>query len=450
MSSLGKDHQEKYNDKKPKGRVIITSGRSLVALTTAHSLGKRGIDVIGTDCIDMTLLSFSKFVRKNEVYFNPLIDEEKFLASLEEIIKRNQPEDSRPYMLIPIFDETFSIARNIHRFEKFITVACPGDGQISKVHPKNHLFKTAQDLNLQVPSTAFPESRKELSELVLENEYPVLVKPYDSSGGRGIEKVYFLEELQKAFDDNMKLFRSPSLVQQYVTGEDYCLTVLFQDGQMKASMAYKNLHNFPASTGSGVVRETIESKPFEDVANGLLQPLKWNGIAQLDFLWDQDQMDQPCLIEVNPRFWAGLFQSVHSGVDYPWLNYLLFAYGEVPENEGAVIGVRTKIPVVGFYSAIKDSLNIEQRNEEVVRAGREALRHFKKADYWKGLGHLLEGFKSYLTPGSEIKDVGAILRDTYMAENELLRREDPWAVVGILYAFSYLIKYKEWPPEIRS
>ena len=47
------------------GRAIVMYGRSLMALEIAYSLGERGIEVIGCDDVDFTVLSFSRFVKKH-------------------------------------------------------------------------------------------------------------------------------------------------------------------------------------------------------------------------------------------------------------------------------------------------------------------------------------------------------------------------------------------------
>ena len=39
------------------GRAIVMYGQSLMALEIAHSLGERGIEVIGCDDVDFTVLS---------------------------------------------------------------------------------------------------------------------------------------------------------------------------------------------------------------------------------------------------------------------------------------------------------------------------------------------------------------------------------------------------------
>jgi len=84
------------SDKKETGRVIVTYGRSLIALMIAQSLGARGIDVIGCDDVGMTVLSFSKFVSKNCIYTAPDKDEQAFIGHLDsEVLKNMEIEEQQ-------------------------------------------------------------------------------------------------------------------------------------------------------------------------------------------------------------------------------------------------------------------------------------------------------------------------------------------------------------------
>jgi hypothetical protein len=62
------------SDAPPVGRVILTYGRSLMALAIARALALRGVEVIGCDDVEGTVLSFSKHVQ--ETFTLPAWDKE--------------------------------------------------------------------------------------------------------------------------------------------------------------------------------------------------------------------------------------------------------------------------------------------------------------------------------------------------------------------------------------
>ena len=103
------------------GKVIVTYGRSLIALMIAQSLGARGIDIIGCDDVDLTVLSFSKFVSQNLLYTAPEKDEERFIEDLLKIVRDNRPDDERPYVLMPAFRDAKIIAKHLNK--KLVIIA---------------------------------------------------------------------------------------------------------------------------------------------------------------------------------------------------------------------------------------------------------------------------------------------------------------------------------------
>lgn len=431
-----------------KGRVIVTSSRNIMALVVARSLGQRDIEIIGADCIEMTFLKNSKYVGKNEIYANYLEDEEAFLDDLEEIVRKHKPPDDRPYLLFPVFSETSLIARNAHRFNGLITVACPDYELISQIHPKNIFAQTASNNDVKIPKTFFPKEKKDLEEVLQKLSFPLLIKPYDDSGGKGIKKITDRKELDEAFDENLEKYKEPPLLQEVVEGEDYCLTVLFKEGEMKAIQAYKNLHKFPAKSGSGVMRVTIDEKPFTNEAIKLFRPLKWSGTAQIDFLWNGNKDEVPRMIEVNPRFWAGLFHSVQSGIDYPWLNYLLFSGRELPQINKPVEGATTKLPGIWILSVLQESLPGDESLRGIKDAGAAARDEFKESkDLSKALHLLFKGLGNTIQDAFKTDKIVSDWQEARNAENEILSNEDPKAAKGIIYSLNYLAKYKKFPPE---
>jgi predicted ATP-grasp superfamily ATP-dependent carboligase len=438
---FGPFHENNFMENQKKGRVIVTSSRNIMALVVARSLGKRNIEVIGADCIGMTFLKNSKYVEKNEIYANYLEDEEAFLDDLEEIVRKHKPPDDRPYLLFPVFKETALIARNAHRFNGLITLASPDYDSISQIYPKNIFAQTAKNNNVQNPKTFFPKEKKDVDQILQELSFPLLIKPYDDSGGKGIKKIHHREALDEAFDENLERYNEPPMLQEIAEGEDYCLTVLFKEGEMKASQAYKNLHKFPAKSGSGVMRVTFDEKPFTGEAIKLLRPLKWSGTAQIDFLWTGNKDEVPRMIEVNPRFWAGLFHSVQSGIDYPWLNYLLFLGQELPQIDKPVTGAKTKLPGVWFLSVLQESLPGDESLRGIADAGAAARDEFKESkDLNKALRILFKQLGNTIQDAFKKDKIVADWQEARNAENEIFSNEDPNAAKGIIYSLFYQAK----------
>jgi predicted ATP-grasp superfamily ATP-dependent carboligase len=433
---------------KQKARVIITSSRSLMALAAAHSLGKRGVEVVGADCIAPTMLHFSKYAYANEKYHSHTDDPGQFLNDIESIIEKYRPGDDRPYILMPVFHENYVIIKNKKRLEKLITVATPDYSMLKQVHPKDNLTKTAGQLDVNIPKTALPEQESDIDKAMESIDLPCLIKPRDSSGGRGIHKVENKKELKRLFREVSDEFGEPPLIQALADGKEYCHTVIFDHGKAVASGAYRNLHSYPADFGSGALREAIDPGIFDKQTNPLLEHVGWNGVAEIDYLWDGNNNHTPSLIEVNPRFWAGLFHSVQSGVDFPWLNFCLFAYGELPKDKNwQLSGKKTKEPLTWLLAIVEESVDMAADFDDIKSVGKDAINELKTKDLKSAFKVLKSGLKEGINIKEALKHYKKGIKEARQVESQFSGGDDPFAALGGLYILAYWLKYKKLPPE---
>ncbi|WP_158918655.1 ATP-grasp domain-containing protein [Caulobacter sp. S45] len=428
----------------PRGRVIVTYGRSLMALTIAHSLGSRGVEVIGCDDVGLTVLSFSRYAKRTFVHASAAEQPDRFIDDLEAAIIRNKPDDGRPYVLMPCFQETRLIARHAERLSRHITVAAPPIAAIEAVDPKDHLLKTARAFGLHVPATCtLAELRA--GRTLTAGDFPLLLKPAWGVGGRGIRRIDTPEALARV----VEAAPDPEvmLLQQFVVGQDYCLTALFDHGVLKASAAYRNLSQFPRNTGAGVLRETVDDSPFLDTARALFGPLGWTGVVEVDFRWDGT--GQPYLIEVNPRFWAGLFHTVESGVDFPWMLYELVTAGQVTTPATPRLGQLTKVGGLYLLAAVQEIADSDEGFAASRAAWKAAAHKFesgKLLDATRELGRALTGG---LDVGRTAGRLKAALGTAKNCPNELFRSEDPLVSLGALFVLASLMRHGRLPPELR-
>jgi predicted ATP-grasp superfamily ATP-dependent carboligase len=433
-----------------KGRVIVTYGRSLMALTAAHSLGSRGIEIIGCDDVDMTVVRFSKYVSDYFLHAPYQKDVEQYLDDLEKQIIKHKPDDDRPYILMPMFRDAKILSEYKDRFRDHITVSVPDYETISRITPKDVFAETCAELGLSIPYTYHPEDESDLENYKEKIDFPLLIKTPDGAGGRGIDKVNNYEELVRLFVKNKKEYGVSPLLQQMVEGRDYCLTAICNHGQIEASMAYKNVYQFPRDTGAGIMRETIDDKPFIETADKLLGALKWHGLAQLDFRWNGKESDPPYLIEANPRYWAGLFHSVESGIDYPWLLYQLMAFGKITDKTPVKIGTKTKVQGLWAISAIQDVIDSGIDLEGLKNTWKEIWDKNSDESWRNRFSSLADSMKDSIDLESFQKAYKTMQNRGEEAGNEFVAEEDPKTALGFLFIASSLIRHGELPPEVKQ
>jgi len=428
------------------GKAIITCSRGWKTLVATRSLGRRGVEVITGDEYAMTAASFSRYSKAEFRYPNPTKEPEKFLDTLEKVVIEHKPEDETiPYVLMPIHKETYLISRHRERFEPHIRVPLPQIEHIEKVHNKGTIAAHAMELDLPIPKTWIPENMADFESIVSEVKLPAFVKIRESASGVGIRKVDTLDELKSTFKEFVEHFKLKEkdypIIQQGVPGNDYCVTTLFDHGKMVASMTYRGLRAFPANRGATVLRETVEAPEMEKVSAKLLGPLGWHGLAQLDFRWEGSPDAQPHLIEVNPRFFGGLIQSVESGWDYPWLLFQLAAKGHIDPVTETRMDVRTETPILAFLATIQEIAENEKGMKALGESWEQAKNEFRTGSKRQGIRKLFHGFKEYLDVKGRLKKARQLLEEHNDNIYDVLSRDDPWAALGVLYPLAVFLRH---------
>nr|WP_232793059.1 gamma-glutamyl-gamma-aminobutyrate hydrolase family protein [Caulobacter hibisci] len=346
---------------------------------------------------------------------------------------------------MPVFAEAELIARHRDRFEPTVKLAVPEWKSIDLVHPKHHLARLVEQAGLPAPRSWIIDSDDALARIAPERDYPLIVKPSTGEGGRGVS---IAASPDAAITQARELgFNPPPLLQQFAPGQDYCVAVLARQGRLTAMMAYRNLTTFPRKAGAGAMRETVDAEPFRAATEQLLSATAWTGLAELDFRWAGGPADAPQLIEVNPRFWAGIFHSIQTAVDFPWLLYLQTIGKPLDDVGQPNIGARTKTPGVWLLAAIEEIAASAPRSAAAGQAWR-ALRDRLTAGQWADLRRDLGQASGVQSLGEITARLRAALAEGRQAPSELSADDDPLVGLGALFVLSSLVKHGRLPDEL--
>lgn len=430
-------------------RAILTFARGWNCLAAARSLGQKGIEIIAGDEYRFSPTSFSKYTKASFLYPNPDDDPAGFLDALEEVIRKYRTDDE--YVLMPFHRETFLIAENRARFEPLIKFAIPTIEQINQVDDKGAVARLCQQRGLSIPETIVPSSPEEFRAAAEKFAYPAFVKARRLAAAVGIKQVHDAEEAVATFERFVDEFQLDTdalpLLQQAVPGSDYCTTFLFDHGEVRASMTYHNLRTYPVKSGTGVLRETVDAPAMERIGGELLGSLGWNGVAEVDFRWD-GQGAEPVLIEVNPRFWGGLTQSIASGWDFPHMLFRLAVDGSVaavdPKNNGA----RTETPVVALLATITEIIEDDSRMDDMRQAFEQLKLEFGPGSRL----HALRDFFSSLRHSGDLQarwdHARKLLADHHSTVSDVLSWDDPLPALGVLYPVAVFMKHGKLSTEL--
>jgi predicted ATP-grasp superfamily ATP-dependent carboligase len=156
---------------------------------------------------------------------------------------------------------------------------------------------------------------------LLRSFFPLIIKPVNSSGSRGLKKIGDEGEFRKIHPEIVTQYGFP-LVQEYIpaTGEGCGVGILALDGAISAGFSYRRLREFPVSGGPSTLRESTDDPETKHYAAMLMKELNWGGVAMVEF--KRDRQGTPRLMEINPRFWGSLDLAYVSGINFPYLLFL--------------------------------------------------------------------------------------------------------------------------------
>ncbi len=431
------------------GRAIVTYGRSLISLVIARSLHEKGVEVIGADDIGMTVLSFSRHVEKNFVHSSMEDDLERALDEFEEKVREYAPDDDRPYVLIPGFRDARIFAEHRDRFEPLIKIAAPDLSSVDLIHPKDAFARFLEDRELPGPETQIIEPGEDRSGLSGRVSYPLIIKPNDGVGGRGVARITAAEELDAYLDEAPK--DGVLLLQEAIDGEDFCVSFVALRGELLGVVAYRNVTQFPKQAGAGAVRETVDAEPFMEATRQLVKATRWNGVAEVDFRWNGEAAVEPKMLEVNPRYWAGLFHSTESGVDFPWIAYRVAAGLPVthPDQDSIEVGFRSRTPGAWILSAAEDVASSDEHLQRSSEAWDEVKAHANKGEVMSAVSKIVETASVSAHGGSIVARLREELGKHEGLPSEFSSDKDPAVGFGVLFALSSLIRHGRLPPELK-
>lgn len=240
--------------------------------------------------------------------------------------------------------------------------------ECTKKSTNKHLMRQAFELNEDPsPRSYLVSSINDLSETAL--NYPVIVKPTDRSGSRGITKLLSKEGLEEAIEyAKQQGFEKKALVEEFAVGQEYSVECL----------SWKGEHHFLAmtkkfTTGSPHFIETghVEPAPVDEKMLGRVKKIVFHALDSLEIEYGASHTELKIapdgtirLIEIGGRMGGDFIGSnlvqLSTGVDFVKA-VIEIAIGKEPQFE--CVGVK-RAAGVRFVFNRKDLEAIQKLKEE--------------------------------------------------------------------------------------
>ena len=336
-----------YVMQKTAPKILILDAMWNKTLAAVRSLGRRGFYLAVGEKTRFATAIFSRYCSRRLIYPSPLSKPDEFLDWLLNEVKRNNYD-----MVLPTELETQQIIlRNREEMEKYTRVPFADYALTANVQNKAWLMKYAETNGYPCPKTLGTDLKSVptvLNDFCYEDvEYPLVIKPRESSGSRGIMYVKKPSEFPAALRKVQDRYPLP-IVQEYIPhGGAYGVGALFnRNSEPKAAFVYKRLREYPVTGGPSTLRESVKNDEIKEIALNLLKSLKWTGIAMVEFRVDSRD-GRPKLMEINPRFWGSLQLAIISGMDFPYLLYKMAVDGDIEPVWDYRVGVRCRWLIPG-------------------------------------------------------------------------------------------------------
>jgi hypothetical protein len=188
-----------------------------------------------------------------------------------------------------------------------------------------------------------------------------------------------------------------------------------------------------------VLRETVSAPAMARTGEMLLGSLGWHGVAEVDFRWD-GSAKEPLLIEVNPRFWGGLPQSVASGWDYPYLLYRLAVDGMVAPVDPHDSDVKTETPVLALLATLEEIVQDNAKMDAMHKAYQELRATYRHRHRLRALHNSLRDITQAVDVKHRWEHARKLLADHHHTVSDVWSWHDPLPALGVLYPLAVFMK----------
>ncbi|MBL4636968.1 MAG: ATP-grasp domain-containing protein [Kofleriaceae bacterium] len=205
------------------------------------------------------------------------------------------------------------------RFARDLGIPCP------QAHGYDDIASACQALDIAPPGASTPDKSTQ-NKSTPDFQYPLMIKPVDLSGGKGISKVETPEQAKAALVKAFAISKSHRVViEDFVTGSNHGFSAFLHQGKIvfhftddehyAASPYLVSGASSPTSVDSTAVQELIQQSEKIATALNLV-----SGILHIQFILSEGR---PVILEICRRAPGDLYVdlvSLATGVDYPhWI-----------------------------------------------------------------------------------------------------------------------------------
>lgn len=321
-------------------KVIITHGWCRTAYAVLRCLKQYGVEVFVGGPEGAMMAGSSRFAAGVFHYPSPYSNPEGFVGS---VVKAVRQVGAKVY--IPVHEEILAVGRFRDRFPEDLKIPITTYNNLLRAYDKSSTMDFAEKIGVPVPKTYYPASLSEIEEIAEKSTFPCMIKLRRSNSAKGVFRVDSKEHLLSRYKEVLDAFpvaeNSLPIIQDYIPGVVYAVSMLFDKGKPVSKFVRKNLREKTYGGGTCTKCVSVKNPTLEGYAEKMLTGMNWHGVAMMEFKYDEET-DRALLLEINPRYHGTIDHDIQSGVPTPYLHYLLATGGQLPEIQEYKTGLRSR------------------------------------------------------------------------------------------------------------
>lgn len=192
------------------------------------------------------------------------------------------------------------------------------------IHHKNRFRSLTQSLGIRTPQAVNCFDEKTAVEFCRQMNAPVLIKPVDLTGGKGVLICNTVEDVKKAYQKASEITReSVVIVEEYIQGTNHGASVLLMDGRVVFGFVdneqyYLNPYLVSGACFPSDLSQDIISKLFQDIETLAKSKKLVDGLFHTQFIVNKNS--EPIMIDPCRRAPGDLYillVKYATDVDYP-------------------------------------------------------------------------------------------------------------------------------------
>ena len=301
-------------------RILLLYADATQTLPVARSLRQKGHFVAGVFASRLSYGYPSRFINKRYIFSN-VENVDEYYGYVSEILEHTEYDS-----IIPMNDASaVMLSKYRNELLKLTAFVMPDFEIFTKGYDKQKLMQLCNEKGYPHPKTTIVENGRIQDIDIKSLDFPLLIKPNYTSGGRGMTLINNSEELLSVFPTIYDTY-GESCLQTYIPsgGKQVKIQIYIDENKrLIQSSVINKLRWYPENGGSSCCNVSYEDDKIVNICYQILCDIGWIGFADFDTI-ENPLTGELLIMEINPRIPACLKTSFASGID--WADIILSQY----------------------------------------------------------------------------------------------------------------------------